>query len=202
MAKRTIIECDLTKQEIGDDDTVFTLKVAKKGTRTNMTYELSSAAAEALLAQLNGRKELREGWQFSSPGDMPVRPPGVRDGTPRRRTLGDLDDEGDDEEEPEDDSRFVAEKKASLREAGVLDEESDETEERQQDGPVAKAVGANRDKCIHMNKGRVQVTMRGGKRYVYRKCADCREDIPEMTSEARQQYMSGKAPKGVRIRDL
>ena len=202
MAKRVIHECDLTKQEIDDEDTLFTLKLAKKGTRSNMTYELSGEAAEALLAQLNGRRELAEGWQFTSPGDMPVRPPGVRGGDSAPRTLGDL--EAEEIEAPvEDDTRFVAEKKAALREQGVLgdDEEDEEPREEPTDGPVGKALGATKG-CRHMNKGRIQTTMRGGKRLIYRKCADCRKDIPEMSSEARQSYMKGKAPKGVNIRDL
>lgn len=203
MAKRVIHECDLTKQEIDEDEVLFTLKLAKKGSRSNMTYELSSTAAEALLAQLNGRKELSENWQFVSPGDMAPTPPGVKGGG--RRTLEDLEAEAVQEadEKIEDDSRFVAEKKAALREQGVLgDEEDEEPREEPTDGPVGKALGATTDKCRHMNKGRIQTTMRGGKRFIYRKCADCRKDIPEMTSEARQSYMKGKAPKGVNIRDL
>lgn len=187
MGKRVIHECDLTKQEIDEEDTLFTLKLAKKGTRSNMTYELSGSAAEKLLAQLNGRKELSEGWQFVSPGDMQPKPPGVRS---VRRTLEDL----------EDDSSFVAEKKASLKEQGVLNDEA--PEERQQDGPVAKAMGAKKGDCRHINKGRIQTTMRNGKRFIYRKCTKCHQDIPEMTSEARQQYMGGEAPQGVNIRDL
>jgi hypothetical protein len=197
MAKRVIHECDLTKQEIDEDDVLFTLKLAKKGSRTNMTYELSSAAAEKLLAQLNGRDELEENWNFTSVQDFPV-PPSDRK---QRRTLEDLEAEA--EEKIEDDSRFVAEKKAALREQGVLsDEETEEPREEPTDGPVGKALGATTDQCRHMNKSRIQTTMRGGKRFIYRKCADCRKDIPEMTSEARQSYMKGKAPKGVNIRDL
>lgn len=208
MAKRTIIECDLTKAEIEDEETVFTLKIAKKGKRNPQTFELSAEAAEKLLAQLNGRNELPEDWTFSNPGALQY-PPGVRGGegrSSRRRTLADLEDEPD-EQEPreEDDTRFVAEKKASLREAGVLGDEPEEgesPEERQSDGPVAKAMGAKKGGCRHMNKGRIQTTLRKGKRVAYRKCMDCRKDIPEMTAEARSQYMSGKAPKGVNIRDL
>ncbi|MCV0439811.1 MAG: hypothetical protein K5880_14380 [Hydrogenophaga sp.] len=171
-----------------------------------MTYELSAEAAEALLAQLNGRKELAEGWQFVSPGDMQPKPPGVRGGSERRRTLEDLEAEaGEEEEEPADDASFVAEKKASLREQGVLgDEDSDEEASPREStgGPVEKALGGSGNRCSHMNKGRIQTTMRGKKRLIYRRCNDCRKDIPEITSEARQQYMSGKTPQGVNIRDL
>lgn len=208
MAKRVIHECDLTKREFDpEDDQVFTLSIAKKGRKAPMKYELSAAAAEQLLAQLNGRKELREGWSFYSPGDMTPHPPGVRGGeSPRRRTLGDLEEEVPQEaDEPfEDDAKFVTAKKASLREEGVLGDDPEEETPRElpQDGPVGKAMGASTGSCSHMNKGRVQITMRGGKRYVYRKCVDCRKEFPEMSSEARQQYMSGKPPKGVRIRDL
>ena len=202
MAKRTIIECDLTKQEIEDEETVFTLKIAKKGKRNYQTFELSAEAAEKLLSQLNGRNELTEDWQFSKPGGLHY-PPGVRSAEvynqpegspPEKRTLGDLD--------VADDSSFVAEKKASLREAGVLGDEDDESPRESQDGPVAKAMGGASNGCRHINKGRVQVTMRDGKRFVYRKCNECRQDIPEKSADEKRDYMSGKAPDGVRIRDL
>lgn len=189
MAKRVIHECDLTKQEIDEDDVLFTLKLAKKGSRSNMTYELSSAAAEKLLAQLNGRDVLDKDWSFSN-GDYA---PATEDSAPsRRRTLEDL--EADAVQEAEDDARFVTEKKAALREQGVLHDE--EPREEPTDGPVGKALGATKG-CRHMNKGRIQTTMRSGTRFIYRKCTDCRKDIPEMTSEVRQQYMNAKAPKGV-----
>lgn len=201
MAKRTIIECDLTKHEIEDEDTVFTLKIAKKGKRNPQTFELSAEAAEKLLAQLNGRNELPQDWRFTAPGALNY-PPGVRGGgeAPRRRTLADLENEPvESEPREEDDTNFVAKKKASLREEGVLGEEP---EERELDGPVAKAMGAKKGGCLHMNKGRIQTTLRDGKRVVYRKCMDCRKDIPAKTVEERDQFMNGKAPKGVNVRDL
>lgn len=120
MAKRTIIECDLTKQEIENEETIFVLKIVKKGKRNYQTFELSAEAAEKLLAQLNGRNELPDNWTFSNPGTLQY-PPGVRGGegrSSRRRTLADLEDEPVEAElKEEDDTHYVAEKKASLREA-------------------------------------------------------------------------------------
>ena len=195
MGKRVIHECDLTKQEINEEETLFTLKLAKKGTRSNMTYELSGDAAEKLLAQLNGRNELGEDWHFAGSSEV-VAHVGTIDGRPRRRTLEDLE-----RETVEDDTSFVAEKKASLREAGVIDDDEDEREEVSADSPISKAMGATAG-CGHINKGRIQTTMRSGKRLIYRKCANCGKDIPEKTSEAKQKYMSAKAPKGVNMGDL
>lgn len=195
MAKRIVHECDLSKQEIGEDETLYTLKLAKKGTKSNMTYELSASAAEKLLAQLNGRKELAEGWDFVAPGTMAPRPPGVRG-----RTLGDLEASP----ESQDDSSFVAEKKAALREAGVIEAEDDvQKRELPTDTAVGRALGSDAGNgCRHINKSRIKTTLRDNERFIYRTCMECRKEIPEITSDARKEYMGGKAPKGVRIRDL
>jgi len=199
MAKRTIQECDLTKQEY-DPDTTVSITIKAKGKSRGRSYDLSPEAASKLERQLVSGDPLPEGWDFTA---------SVKDesrSSSRGRssqTLGDLDDDPD--AVLESDAQFVAEKKASLREHGVLgDDDSEEEEPREPSGdsPVGRALGATGDKCRHMNKGRIQTTMRGGKRFIYRKCTECRKDIPEQTSDAKEQYMSGRAPKGVRIRDL
>jgi hypothetical protein len=180
MGKRTIYECDLTKQEFDpEEEQLFTITVAKKGRKAPMKYEISAAAAEKLLAQLNGSKTLPQDWHFteeqdlsfitskisSSPEDVP-------------QTLGDLDDDAD----------FVAHKKKELREAGVI-EETDRVE-------------TSVNGCSHMNKGPIQATMKNGKRYIYRICKDCHQRAPEMTKQERDGYLNGKAPADVNIRDI
>jgi len=190
MAKRVIHECDLSKQEISEDDTIFTLKLTKKGTRSNMTYELSSASAEKLLAQLNSRNELDDNWSFEAEVQevfQPQRP---------KRTLGDLEDEVFEEPE-ESDAGFVAEKKAELREAGVIEEER----ELSSDTPVSKALGAV-DGCTHINKSRIKITMRGKKRFAYRNCIECGKEIEEASAEGKKSYMTAKAPKGTNVRSI
>lgn len=174
MAKRIIHECDLTKDEIKEDDTLFTLKISKKGTRANSTYELSSSAAEKLLAQLNGTEQLPNNWSFS--------------GSKRQaaRTLGDLET---DESfiQSKSDEQMIAEKRKQLTEAGV-----DTTpQEVPDDG-----------NCRHINKTTIQTSLRNGSQYFYRRCKKCGREIPEMPADVRRGYTSEKPPTGVNIREI
>ena len=184
MARRVIHECDLTKREFDpENEKVFTLSIAVKGKKAPMKYELSASTAEKVLAQLNGSNTLKEDWSFSN-GDYA---PAVDD-TPEerpRRTLGDLEDE--------DDSQFVADKKAELREAGLL---------REEDEPVAESVINVTSGCTHINKGPIQTTLRKGKRHIFRRCKECQTKVPEMSSADRQGFMGGQLPADVRLRDL
>lgn len=189
MARRIIHECDLTKQEFNpDEDQVFILRIAKKGKRDPMKYELSAAAAEKLLAQLNGSVGLPEDWSFARPIAA----------SPQREhvTLGDLEDD------PDSDARFVSEKKAQLREAGIIEEES--SREMPEETITGNTFGMSKSKCPtrHMNKGRIQTTMRDGHRFIYRVCSDCRQRIPEKTADDKKSYRNQKTPKGVNVRDI
>lgn len=56
--------------------------------------------------------------------------------------------------------------------------------------------------CRHINRGRIQTTLRQGKRFIYRKCKDCQKDVPEKTTDQKKQYMSGDVPKDINIRSL
>lgn len=192
MAKRVIQECDLTKQEYDPDETV-TLVIKKKGKQSGRTYELSQNAATKLEQQLVAGKEaaLLEDWQFGGTGRQLLVPTNSND--KQHRTLGDL--------EAEDDSKFVSDKRAELKEAGVI-----KAEEREEpaESVVSEALGAPKSNggCRHLNKGRIQTTLKGSKRFVYRMCADCRTRIPEMTTEERKAFMDGKTDPDVRVRDL
>jgi hypothetical protein len=188
MAKRVIQECDLTKQEYDPDETVV-ITIKKKGKRQGRSYDLSPDAASKLEQQLVAGNEatLPEGWGFASAQPTQKN---------KRRTLEDLENEDEDEE---DDSGFVANKKAELRDQGVI---GDDDEEREPNTALGQALGASGQKCRHINKSRIQTAMRKGKRYAYRTCNDCHKTIEEMTAENRRQYMTGKPPKGVKIKDI
>jgi len=188
MAKRVIQECDLTKQEYDPEETVI-ITIKKKGKAKGRSYDLSPDAAARLEQQLVAGNDaaLESYWSFSSHTKKAT----------GRRTLEDLE-----EEEPEGDARVVAEKKRELREAGVLEDES--PREVPTDGPVGKVLGVPKSKCPtrHMNKGRIQTTMRDGRRYAYRVCPDCQTRIPEKTADDKLAYRNQKIPKGVNVRDL
>lgn len=170
MGKRTIIECDLTKQEISEEDDVFTLKIAKKGKRTNMTYELCGQAAEKLLAQLNSSNELPMDWDFTK------RSRTESSSSRSHQTLEDLEEE------------MIAEKRRSLSEETRADR-------------VAPLLESESN-CRHMNKGRIQATVKDGKRFIYRVCNLCRARIPESTAESREEYLNGNLPSDINLRSL
>lgn len=190
MGKRVIIECDLTKQEYDPDGTV-TLVLKRAGKKAGRTYELSPDAAAKLEQQLVAGPEakLPVDWKFIGAS--------VSESHPRarpKRTLEDL------ENEPEDDSSFVAAKKAELKEAGVIQETP---REEPAEIVVSEALGAPKgSKCPHLNKGRVQTTLKGGKRFAFRTCKECRAKIPMATVEEKEAFMNGKLDSDVRMRDL
>lgn len=195
MAKRVIQECDLTKQEYDPDETV-TLVFKKKG-KSGRTYELSSSAATKLEQQLVAGKEaiLPEDWQFSGVSRRAATATNS-DGR-RRRTLEDLETE-----EGQDDTKFVSKKKAELKEAGVIKDEERQEPAEQVISEALEAPKSKNNGCRHLNKGRIQTTLKGGKRFIYRKCVDCRTNVPEMTTETREAFMNGKTDPDVRARDL
>lgn len=188
MGKRVIIECDLTKQEYDPDGTV-TLVFKRAGKKAGRTYELSPDAAAKLEQQLVAGPKLPSNWIFAGFAE-PESAPRARP----KRTLEDL------ENEPEDDSSFVAAKKAELKEAGVIQETP---REEPTEIVVSEALGAPKgSKCSHLNKGRVQTTLKGGKRFAFRTCKECRAKIPMATVEEKEAFMNGKLDSDVRMRDL
>lgn len=190
MAKRIIQECDLTKHEYDPDETV-TITIKKKGKRQGRSYDLSPEAAAKLEQQLVAGSEARlpEGWSFGATlgviQDTPQLPDAVN-------TAGGTLEEFSDNIEA-----AVAQKRAELVASGGITDE-----ERLPEKPVLEEVVGSSNGCRHLNKGRIQTTMRNGRRFVYRKCSKCFADIPEMTSEEKRDYMSGKTPQDVNIRDL
>ena len=108
------------------------------------------------------------------------------------RTLEDL------ENEPEDDTKYVAAKKRELREEGIINDEPREEAEV----PVMNLDTTSNCPTKHMNKGRIQTTMKNGSRYIYRLCTDCNKRIPEKTAGAKKLYRNQKPGKGVNVREL
>ncbi len=185
MGKKQITYCDLTKQEIEDEDSLVIITIKKKGKTKGRSYDLSPDAAAKLEQQLVAGSDatLPEDWSFMSV-------PAAR--SARGRTLEDL------ENEPEDDAKFVAAKRRELREAGVI---GDESPEEPTEAPV---IDTTTSKCPtrHMNKGRIQTTMKNGNRFIYRLCADCRKRIPEKTAGQKESYQNQKPEEGVNVREL
>jgi hypothetical protein len=204
MAKRVIQECDLTKREYDPDQTV-TIVIKKQGKKTGRTYELSAEAAAKLEQQLVAGPEaqLPEDWGF-----VAATAPVATEGSPRprpKRTLGDLENEDVKEAEDEAfDEKAIAAKRASLKEAGVIaeEEEAPVVDEEHPAPPPSSVRKDAKGRCTHLNKGRVQVTVRKGKRVAYRKCTACRAEIPESSSDDKKSYMSGRTPEGVNLRSI
>jgi len=186
MAKRQIIVCDLTKQETEEDSLVtIIIKIDGKKSRS---YDLSPEAAAKLEQQLVGGPKLTEEWGFYA-----AQPQAGRGPRPAR-TVGDLDTDAVSAE------RTIADKKAELREAGVIPADAENTP---QVSEVTEIVGGKKD-CLHMNKGRIQTTLRDGKRFIFRLCTECRARIPEMSKASRDAFIGGQLNKAddINIREL
>lgn len=182
MARRQIVECDLTKQETNEDSLVtITIKVNGKKSRS---YDLSPESAAKLEQQLVAGPKLDHDWNFNSIHDNTS----ILKSNGAPKTLGDLDDG---------DSTIVASKKAELKEAGVLREQSESTVSE-----VTTIEGGDKD-CRHLNKGRIQTTLRNGKRFIFRPCKDCHARMPEMTRADKDAYTEGKiVGEDINIREI
>jgi len=178
MGKRLIVECDLTKQEYNPEETV-TLTFKKDGKKSGRTYELSAKAAEKLEQQLVAGPEakLPSDWTF---GGSPERKKAV--------TLETLEDS------IEDDSEFVAAKKMELRDIGIISDEARETVEN----PI---LFEETDGCRHINKSRIQTTLKNKKRFIYQTCRDCGKKIEAKTMEEKTSYMNSKLPPDVNMQE-
>lgn len=180
MAKRIVQICDLNKQEIPEGDEIVTITIKRPGKKGGRSYELSSASAARLEQQLVAGKEalLDHEWCFAAGTKLRT---AVGDFVQVPKTLGDLDDE-----------QFVADKKAELEATGRLDEVVETPSE-----PIL-----TQGDCRHLKKGRIMTTLKGGKRFAYRVCTQCRNHVPEQTVAERNAYMNGKLPADVSIRDF
>lgn len=187
MGKRVIQECDLTKQEIPEGDEVVTITIKRDGKKSGRSYELSSAAAAKLEQQLVGGKEtiLPHDWSFAN--KVNTASPGSS-----KKTLGDL--------EAENDEKFVRDMKADVAQRQEI--QTEESPELQNAIASEAGVTIAEGKCRHLNKGRVQTTLKDGKRFAYQTCTECRVKIPLKTTDERKAYMNGKLPPDINMRDL
>jgi len=180
MAKRVVQECDLTKQEYDPAETV-TLIIKRSGKKTGRTYELSPDAAAKLETQLVSGQKLDANWTFLT--NMMEFKSGET-----KRTLGDLD-------EKTEDANFIASKKQELKDEGV----DLSPRELEDDTETVLPDLSDGTKCLHMNKGPIQTTMKQGERYIYRICRECRSRISEKSKDDRNSFMNGKAPAESRV---
>jgi len=187
MAKRVVQECDLTKQEYDPEDTV-TITFKKAGKAKGRSYDLSPEAAAKLEQQLVGGNELPATWGFGSVAKVEH-----TEVQRARTTLADL------ENDPLDDTELIASKKAQFAELGGLDKNREEPT-----SPViAPSLGQSvaNDKCLHMNKGPIQTTIRDKKRHAYRTCRECRKEVPVKSKSDNESYMNASLPSDVNMRD-
>ncbi len=186
MGKKSIIFCDLTKQEILEGDEIVSITIKRQDKKSGRTYELSSEAAATLEQQLVAGKELQlqNNWFFSDKTSV------ILDTTKPVviSKLGDLDD----------DEKFVAQKRRELTESGRLTEEV----ELPSKPVISSVMDHNNDSCKHINKGRVETTLREGKRFAYQKCSACNKKIEVMSAESRKAYMNGKLPADINVRSI
>lgn len=194
MAKRQVVECDLTKQEVEDAGSLVTITIKAEGKKPR-SYDLSAEAAAKLEAQLTATRDhkLDPNWFFAN-GKVANPVPRV--------SLDDLTNQVEDaqskRENPPDDDDWVSERKQELRKTG----RTRKKEEKKED--VAIEVIANDDGsgCPHMNKGRVRMEIRADQQYAYHVCRDCGTELPAMTKDQKQAFLNGKPPADVNIRDI
>ncbi len=76
MARRQIVECDLCKVEVDEDEGLFKLSVKKpKAKGPGQSYEICPECSEKLQQQLVSRNSLTHGWGFDA--FVPGRPLGI-----------------------------------------------------------------------------------------------------------------------------
>lgn len=180
MAKRIVQECDLTKQEYDPEETV-TITFKHKGKTRGRAYDLSPAAAAKLEQQLVGGNKLPENWGF------------VPSSSPVRINLVDTEDT---------EGQYIDAKKAELRSAGVITEQTETKIPEAEVSEVTEVIGGRAD-CNHINKGRIQTTLRDGKRFIFRLCTECRGKVPETPKATRAAYLNGQVKdEDINIREL
>jgi hypothetical protein len=194
MAKRTIHECDLTKQEMDPEDS-FVLVLKKRGKRTKGSeFEISASSAELLLQQLNSNYRLPQGWSFATikrPVNIPpdsLEDIEVEDLQPLQtapEVRADLQREPTDEELAGEPERWEVARAENRDTSHTIS------------GP--ETVAPEGDECIHMNKGRVHLGMKGGRRDAYRLCKDCGAKVPELRQQTRSRLTNVSAPDGTRV---
>jgi len=178
MGSKTVVFCDLCKQE-AEEDNLYSLVFKKPGKKTGNRYELCSGCAGKLQVQLVGEGELSSGWGFGSgPPQGPATdqsPPEETAAERRKRLSKPLP-------EPDADDAFVAEKQ---KEAAAI-------KERASGGPKVESGKATDGKCLHYNKTSAVMGTVGGEPGFVRKCKDCRETLPVHTAEERHSISSGE----------
>lgn len=196
MAKRQVVECDLTKQEVEDAASLVTITIKAEGKKPR-SYDLSPEAAAKLEAQLTATRDrkLSQDWDFASASSMrpaanavDFEPTEVRQSSDRE-TLTNV----------KDDDSWVHEKKRELKRGNRTRKEEPAKKEEVAIEVVASDDGSG---CPHMNKGRVRMEIREDQQYAYHICRDCGSELPAMTRVQKEAFIRGKPPEGVNVRDI
>jgi hypothetical protein len=174
MGSKTVVFCDMCKQE-AEEDKLYSLVFKKPGKKTGNRYELCSGCAGKLQVQLVGESELSSGWGFGSEqpkGNATDQSSPEESVADRRARLSRSEPEVDDDE------AFVLSKQKET--ANVKVEESKPAPTKGTDG-----------KCLHYNKTAPQLkTVRGEKVFV-QKCKGCNAVLPVRSAEERHSVATG-----------
>ena len=84
----------------------------------------------------------------------------------------------------------------------LKDQERLETLSSMDIDPVEMETPPDSGDCVHMNKGRVNLTMRNGKKFAYRICKQCRQQIPEHNLGSKDKYRNQKLEKDINLRSF
>jgi len=196
MAKRQVVECDLTKQEVEDAAGLVTITIKAEGKKPR-SYDLSPEAAAKLEAQLTATREhkLSADWQFATANSLrpaanatDFEPTAIVESSGREALA-----------KAKDDDAWVHEKKRELKR-----EKRTHKEEPAKKENLAIEVVANDDGsgCPHMNKGRVRMEIRNDQQYAYHVCRDCGSELPAMTRVQKEAFIRGQPPEGVNVKDI
>lgn len=181
MSKKSIIICDLSKQEISDEDAMVTITIKAVGKKVGRSYDLSAESAAKLEQQLVGTNKLSNNWGFTS------RASGKNDsrGEAGSKVSAEEPEIIDIDNEIPQDEVFIAEKKSQR-------EHNPPTVSPQPpSSDFSKTLGDGTD-CLHMNKGRLKLTIRDKERYAYKICKDCKRQIPEKSLDEKSKFLNTK----------
>lgn len=212
MARRTIVECDLCKQEVEDDGGLLKITIKKPKAKTGNAFEICPSCAEKVQTQLvaSSDKRLNPEWAFVRPvslrrmesmsdqiaeqegpldeNDEQVAHVAAREQARRRREkLADADF----------DSESLAAPGTSQEAAEVVQEEvsfgpSGERSRAVAGGPQTVQASVGDPNCSHPNKTKPkfgQIRVAGEvQKAMYRKCLDCGKALPMQTVEQRAAY--------------
>lgn len=73
---------------------------------------------------------------------------------------------------------------------------------REEGVEITPTITNTSNDCRHINKGSIQTTLKNKKRFIYRTCTECGIQVPEMTTQQRQNYLKSKLPSDINMKEL